>query len=610
MNQILVTNDNLTECFEDLINREHLGLDTETYGLRKEDDMFSLQIAHEDTGYYFNFLDYGEGGPHVWDTRHLLKSLEALWKCNNKTWFIHNAKFDLHKLHNFNTSLSGTIHCTQAIERLIYNQLTTYSLARLARIRGLEKDSSVDEYITKEKLKTKIQVLGKKRPIVLKHFDQVPFEKMFRYGCQDAWLHYKIGMDQLEELPKHYDKETLFELYKTTTELTRTCLIMEINGVKIDEEYTKKAQEFELGCLEDAQSEASELAGEEYRNGPKWLAGAFDRCGQAYDINPKTSNPIFDKDALAKMQSPIAEVVREIRTREKYIGTYYSSFLHYADSNSIVRANIRQAGTDTGRFSYSDPNLQNVPKEEDFEKGSVQVRKCFVPREGCCFVMIDYDQQEYRLMLDYAGDHDMINKIVHEGQCVHQLTADMMGVTRTYAKRLNFGLLYGMGVEELANSLGCSVPDAREYRRLYFSRLPHVQRLIDNVKKTAKMRKYIKTWTGRKLHFPQANMAYKAPNHLIQGGCADIIVRAMNEIQTITIPYYDANMLIQVHDELVFEIQEDQLDIVADIQKVMENIYRPMNGMKLTCGVEYSWESWGKQDAREGYPIKHKGSCA
>lgn len=606
MKQILVTNDNLTDCFNELEKHNYIGLDTETYGLRKEDDMFSLQLAVENYGFYFNFLDYGKGGPYVWEPRTLLDAIGGILRNNSITWFIHNAKFDMHKLHNFNTILHGKVHCTESIERLIYNQHQAYSLAACAKRRGYAKDESVSQYISKNKLTTKVKVDGKLRPIILKHFDQVPFDIMFEYGCQDAWLHYMIGMDQLEKLKEVYEPEVLEELYETETRLTKVCFVTEVNGVKVDEGYIQEAKNFEQGCLEDAKSEAGELAQEEFRNGPKWLASAFDRCGQVYDINPKTGNPVFDKDALERMSSPIAEVVREIRTREKYISTYYSSFLYHADSSGIVRANIRQAGTDTGRFSYSDPNLQNIPKEEDFKEGDIQVRKCFVPRKDYCFVMIDYDQQEFRLMIDYAGDTQLIHRIVNDGEDVHQATGDMMGVSRKFAKSLNFGLLYGMGEEELARLLKVDRGTARDLKLRYFSHMPKVERLLTHIKQTARTRKFIRTWTGRKLWFPKQELCYKAPNHLIQGGCADITKRAMIALEDKLTRYFDANLLIQVHDELVFEVHKDHLDIIPDIKHTMENIYKPMNGMKLTCGVEHSWVSWGKQDVIDGYPKKDR----
>jgi DNA polymerase-1 len=160
-----------------------------------------------------------------------------------------------------------------------------------------------------------------------------------------------------------------------------------------------------------------------------------------------------------------------------------------------------------------------------------------------------------------------------------------------------------MGVEKLAKSLGIQSYEAMELRNLYFSRMPKVKRFIDNVITTAKSRGFIRTWTGRKLHCPNSEVAYKMPNHLIQGGCADIARMAMPEIDKF-LAYYESRLLLQVHDELLFEIHESELDIVDNLKNIMENTYHPYNGMKLTCGVEHSWVSWGKQDVVDGKPTR------
>jgi DNA polymerase-1 len=605
LKKILVTNDNLAEVTEHLYKQDYLGLDTETYGLAYHEKMFALQIASESAAFYFNLHNYGDG-TYVWDEPDLVDALKPLFSKDTIVWFIHNAKFDCHRIVNAGTFLSGRIHCTQAVERLLYNQYTSYSLDACLRRRGRAKNDKVAEYIKKHKCYTKENVDGKKRAIFHHHYDRVPFNLMFEYGCDDAMDVFNLGVDQIGRLD-----EIDYKLYMNECKLVWTCMVMERQGVLIDDDYTREAKRYEEGCLEDAKEEATELAGEEYRNGPKWLRSAFDRCDQPYDINPKTGNPIFDKHALEKMQSPIAGVVKEIRTREKYIGTYYSSFIHGSIHDSCIHASIRTSGTDTGRFSYSDPNLQNIPKEEDFEKGSIQVRKCFVPREDYCFVMIDFDQQEFRLMLDYAGEHELIHQIVNEGLCVHQATANMVGIERKAAKTLNFGLLYGMGEETLGKALKLSRPEARDLKELYFSRLPRVQQTIRDIIRTAKMRGYIQTWAGRKLWFDQKiydtethkmiDLSYKAPNHLIQGGCGDIARFAMNRLNEVLAPTY-SKMLIQVHDEIVFEIHKDELWLVDELKYVMENVYQPRNGMKLTCGVEHSWVSWGKQDVVDGYP--------
>jgi len=177
----------------------------------------------------------------------------------------------------------------------------------------------------------------------------------------------------------------------------------------------------------------------------------------------------------------------------------------------------------------------------------------------------------------------------------------MCGISRKNAKTLNFGLLYGMGTEKLANALKLDEYEAFELKATYFGKLPRVKAFIRDVIKTAENRKYIKTWTGRKLHFPRKDFAYKAPNHLIQGGCGDIARVAMNRLQS-QLFGYESQMLVQVHDEILFEIHENEFAIVPDLVKVMEDVYSPRNGMKLTCGVEHSFTSWGKQDVIEGVP--------
>lgn len=600
MKKILVTNNNLAKVTEYLYTQDQLGLDTETYGVRYEDNMFALQIASGEHAFYFNMHNYEYdtyGEIYVWETHELMAALKPLFNKNTTTWFIHNAKFDLHRLANADTFLSGRVHCTQVVERILYNQHMRYSLDACLRRRKKRKNDRVAKYLGKHKCHTNIEVEGKKRKVKLMHFEQAPFGMMFKYGCDDASDVLSLGQDQLE----HLDGRE-WDLYDNECKLVHTCLRMERRGVMIDEEYTKKGMHYEKGCLEDAIAEATEVSGEVFKNGPKWLRSAFDKHGQEYDLHPKTGNPIFDKEALGKMQSPIAELVREIRTREKYVGTYYSSFLHYRDSDGAIRANIKTAGTDTSRFSYSDPNLQNVPKEEDFIKGQIQVRKCFVPRPDHCFVMIDFDQQEFRLMLDYAGETELINNILENGLCVHQATADMVGIERKPAKTLNFGLLYGMGKDKLAKALKIALAEADSLKKKYFYKLPKVKRLIRDIINVAERRGYITTWSGRKLYFPDPEHAYKAPNHLIQGGCGDIARYAMPRLDERLGLCDSSHMLIQVHDEIVFEIHKNELDVIDDLKKIMEDVYKPINGMKLTCGVEHSWVSWGKQDVMEGYP--------
>lgn len=587
----LVTGNNLEACKLKLRQSEQLGLDTETYGVKIHDDMFALQIATEKQAFYFNLHPLH---PEPWMHEEILDELDDIFADTDKTWFIHNAKFDLHRLANHDKEIAGRVHCTQATARLIYNQHMRYSLDACLKRRGRAKNPVVENYIKEHRLWTMVTLPYKSTRVKNKHYDQVPYPIMFEYGCDDAFDVLWLGQEQIKE-------EIEPALYEQECKLVKTCLAMERKGIQTDPDYARKGIDYEQEILNRTKAQASAEAQEEFRNGPKWLRAAFDRCGQPYDLHPKTGNPIFDKHALGKMQSPIAGLVKEIRRSEKYVGTYYGAFLNNAVGDSILHATIRQAGTDTGRFSYADPNLQNIPKEEDFSAGSIQVRKCFTPRQGHKFVMIDFDQQEFRLMLDYAGQHDLIRKIMEHGEDVHQATADMCGIARKKAKTLNFGLLYGMGVGKLAIALGISAAEAKDLKKLYFSRLPMVRKLIQDIQFTAENRGFVKTWAGRKLYFPDKELCYKAPNHLIQGGCGDIARKAMNIIHE-TLAFHETSMLVQVHDEILFEVPDDEEPLIDPLRQIMETVYRPINGMKLTCGVEYSPTSWGKQDIIDGKP--------
>lgn len=598
--RLVESENDLEEAYEDLLNeKEGIGFDTETYGTDLTDRMFAAQFATANAVWYFNFHAYGgEDGPIVWERERICKRLENVFQGLDRIWFIHNAKFDLRRLALEGIKVSGGVHCTQMQERFVYNQYQKYSLDACLARRGMAKDDAVSKYVAEQKLWTGT---GKHKR---KHYEKVPFDIMFRYGCMDAEQVRLLGIDQRNVLQQH-------AFYHNDLELEKVAFEMEQIGIKVRTDYATGGLQYEQAQQKSTSDELSRLAGEPFRSGPIWLRGIFDKHAVPYRTNPKTGNPVFDKNALDEIDHPIAGLIRKYRRHEKYGGTYYE---HYA-KNELVHAEIKLFGTDTGRFSYAEPNLQNVPKEETLDDSiPFQVRGCFTPRsKDHVFAMVDFNQQEFRLLLDYAGEQALINRINDHGEDVHQATADMVGCSRKHAKTINFGLLYGMGAEKLAKALGISIAEAKTLKALYFSRLPKVQKLIEAIIKKAEREKYVQTWVGRKLWVPQpwrdpdtgglVRFEYVMPNHLIQGGCGDIARMAMVPIHDLLRSQCSRSaMLLQVHDELLFEIHKDELGVLPDIVKIMENTYRPFNGMKLTCGVEHSWVSWGKRDVVEGLP--------
>jgi DNA polymerase-1 len=258
---------------------------------------------------------------------------------------------------------------------------------------------------------------------------------------------------------------------------------------------------------------------------------------------------------------------------------------------------MRQAGTLTGRFSYRNPNLQNIPAEDD-EEDMVRdnlIRRCFVPPAGHKLVSIDFAAQEYRIMLAYAGQWDLIAK-VNAGLDLHQATADMIGITRKHAKSVAFATLYGSGPAKLAEMLGIQEYQAAELRRRYLGALPLVASLIAQIKSTSKTRGHIYNWAGRKLHLPGGltENAYAMPNHLIQSSGADICKRAMVEIDKEF--GARANMFMQVHDSLNFYIPESELDMIPRLAEIMESMWPIKNNMAMKVDVKLSGKSMAAKD--------------
>jgi DNA polymerase-1 len=378
---------------------------------------------------------------------------------------------------------------------------------------------------------------------------------------------------------------------------------MEWVGIKINRAYVTEAQAFEQREVDRYKREFYDISGgRSFIDSNKALDEAFRACG--YDEIPVTEkgNPSFTDAALEGLGGKLAECVRCIRHHEKRIGTYYSSFLHYAGADDVIHPNMKQGGTETGRFSYSEPNLQNVPKEEHAEDGHPSiVRRSFVPRDGKCFVMIDYKQQEYRLMLDYAGETQLIAE-VNAGADVHQAMADMVGITRQQAKTLNFAVLYGASSAKIAGMLKIGNAEATHLLNLYYSKLPRVKAFKNAVIKRGEMRGYIINWAGRRCHIDRRDWAYVLPNHLIQGGGADVIKFAMVKIAALLEGTKSA-MTLQIHDELLIAMDPDDFHLIPKVQQIMESVYPAQNGIVLATSVSHSFKSWGAPDVVEGLPI-------
>lgn len=601
----LVTKDKFDEIVSRLSLPGEYGTDTETTGSSESDSLFSVIIADAEDSYYFNF---NSSPDHLGDyppddcilPREWIIKLQPIFNNQEQIHYIQNAKFDMRMLAKEGIKFYCQIRCTEVSGRVLQNNLLSYRLKDQApRHLGEHKDEAVDFYIKTHKLETKYRVPGKKKILSKPHFDQVPFDIITKYGGHDAYLHRKLGRYFTEAIGKNKD---IARVAENEWRLTETCFRMERLGVKIDRQFTSDGLKHEVNLLEKSKSAFAALCGEKFDGSKTQLIRVFTAAGEKIPKTVKGNDSLTD-DVLSTFKTPAAKAVQLIRTHEKLISTYYSSFLALATESDLIHADIRQAGTETGRFSYRDPNLQNVPKEDEEPEINrpYPVRGCFVPRPDYCFVMIDYSQQEYRMMLDYAGQMDLVRAVM-AGADVHQATADLTGLTRKQAKNLNFAILYGAGPEKMASMMNVSIAEAKSLRERYFMKLPFVEMFIRKVIRVGRERGYIRNWLGRHCYISSPEFAYVLPNHLIQGSCADVVKAAMNSLDNY-LADKKSRMVLQVHDEILFEIYKDELEIVPEIKKIMESIYPARNGIILEASVEHSWKSWAAKDKVKGFPV-------
>jgi len=298
-----------------------------------------------------------------------------------------------------------------------------------------------------------------------------------------------------------------------------------------------------------------------------------------------TASPELEK--LAGVHPIIEDVLRH-REIQKLLTTYARPLPLLADEKDRVHTHFDQLGTATGRISSSEPNLQNIPNQGEWGK---RIRRGFVAEKGFSLVSFDYSQMELRIAAHLSGDSTM-QKFFLEGADIHTMTAssvfgvpskDISPEMRFRAKALNFGVLYGMGAHGFARSAGIPLEEARDFIEQYFARFPGVYAFMEKTKEFARTHGYVETMFGRRRYLPDANSSTPqlraaaermAQNHPIQGSLADIVKMAMVKIQeNLGFSEEDTRMLLQIHDELLFEIADDKVEERGrSIKELMEHI--------------------------------------
>lgn len=585
---MIVTQENISEVISNLESIQLLACDTETTGLEECDLPFASIFADQHDTYYFDV----RATPDMWSR------LINLLSDPSRTLIFQNAKFDMRMLSAAtNIGIGCKVADIACAARLMRNDIfgEAYSLdAQAKRYLKVPKDDRVKKYIKEHKLyETRKNYFGQSYEVP--RYDRVPFELMSEYAQTDARLTYDLYAFYLANLDS-----LSWQVFLNECALTKVCYKMERVGVLLNEQYTLQGMYHEKKLLAEEKERFYVLTKSEYVNSAKSIQKLVQYQLPATEAgNPSLTDDVIEvilASNAAEYDKLVVRYVQTIRHYEKRISTYYESYLNKQDPNGIIHPVMWLAGTRTGRFSFSDPNLQNIPKEEKSNDPFV-IRGCFKPREGRVFVSMDYSQMEYRMMADYAGQMDVIAAVMN-GADFHQAIADMVGIDRSPAKTLNFAILYGAGVDKIAAMLGISVREAQRLKDKYYMAMPKVESFIDSVIATGKARGYVVNWAGRRL-YAHKEFAYALPNHLIQGGGADVVKIAMVRIAE---EFPDLIMNWQIHDQLVFEMLPEEYQYIPRIKEIMESVYKPRNGMKLEVDIEWSSVSLAKRDLIKGIP--------
>ena len=439
-------------------------------------------------------------------------------------------------------------------------------------------------------------------------FNQIPLEKAAEYAAEDADVTMKLQQVLWEKLSKEPTLEKLFK--EMELPLLGVLSRMERRGVLIDSDALFLQSNEIANRLSELEEQAYVLAGQPFNlASTKQLQEIlFDKLGLPVIQKTPKGAPSTNEEVLEELafSHELPKVLVEHRGLSKLKSTYTDKLPQMVNlQTGRVHTSYHQAVTATGRLSSSDPNLQNIPIRN--EEGR-RIRQAFIAREGFTVVAADYSQIELRIMAHLSQDQGLINAFT-QGKDIHRSTAaEIFGVSldevtseqRRNAKAINFGLIYGMSAFGLSRQLGIGRADAQNYMDLYFKRYPGVQIFMHDIREKAKAQGYVETLFGRRLYLPDINssngMRRKAAERVainapMQGTAADIIKRAMIQLDQKLQNDPDIAMIMQVHDELVFEVRSEKVAFYSELIKTqMESAAHLVVPLIVDVGQGTNWD--------------------
>lgn len=589
----------LTEAdFQALLTRlqqaEQFVLDTETTALDWRTAQivglsFALQAGQ---AYYLPLAHDYLGAPDQLDRDWALAQLKPILENPSIGKIGQHLKYDAHVLSNHGIHLQGWAFDTMLASYVINPTATRHNMDDLAKFYLDYQTTSFEN------------VAGK--GVKQLSFNQVELDKAAPYACEDAdvtFQLYEVFNDKLKNLPAL--NTLLSEVEMPTAQILTE---MEANGILLDRAFlTELSQRFAEQIL-GLEKIAHELAGQPFNvASPKQLGEIlFDKLGIAGGKKTASGQYATSEAILEKIEHPLAETVLEYRGLSKLKSTYTDALVAQANPQTgRVHTSYHQANTATGRLSSSDPNLQNIPIRD--ETGRL-IRRAFIAPAGRVLLAADYSQIELRLMAHLSQDAALLTAF-QQGQDIHQATAaEVLGIPleqvsseqRRQAKAINFGLLYGMSSFGLSKQLKLSRAESQAYINQYFARYPQVLAYMERTRAQAAAQGYVSTLLGRRLYTPDikasnANVRQAAEraaiNAPLQGSAADIMKLAMIAVDQM-LPKDQAKMLLQVHDELVFEVDADLVDdLIPRLATAMSGVLQLDVPLLVEIGQGKDWDS-------------------
>ncbi len=439
-------------------------------------------------------------------------------------------------------------------------------------------------------------------------FARVDIDKATHYAAEDADITLKLHLTLKEELKKFAGQQKVYD--EIEMPLVNVLAKIEQTGVLVDSQKLKE-QSNELGKkITELEQKAYQLVGREFNlNSPKQLQEIlFEEQGIPVIKKTPTGKPSTSEDVLQELaqEHELPKVIIENRSLSKLKSTYTDKLpLEINPKTGRIHTSYHQAVTTTGRLSSSNPNLQNIPIRTAEGR---KIRQAFIAEKGFKVMAADYSQIELRIMAHLSQDENLLDSFA-KNQDVHSRTAsqvfevaidEVSSDQRRAAKAINFGLMYGMSAFGLAKQLNVTRKEAADYMNRYFEQYPKVAEFMTTIKAEAKENAYVDTLFGRRLYFPEiknrngrirAGAERAAINAPMQGTAADIIKKAMLSVYAEIKDNADIRMIMQVHDELVFEVREEKLEeLTALVKELMENAVKLDVPLKVDTGVGENWD--------------------